>query len=401
VLKVALALEGIRVLDFTWIVAGPAATRVLADHGAEVIKVDRKGELIAARRTGIMGDLNRNKLSIAINMAVPRGVELAHRLVTISDIVVDNFSARVMRQWGMDYPNLIKIKPDIIAMSMSGFGHGGPRANFVSYGPTLQALSGCTLHMADQKGHPAGFGYSYADMAGGYSGALAALAALWHRRRTGRGQFIDLSQFEALVSVLGPALLDFTVNGRAQTPPQWRSQEAPAAPHGVYRCCPEGDDDDRWLVISVRSHSDWRRFVSAINSPQWASDPRFHTLFQRMQNREPLDRHIAQWAAGQDAWEAMRLLQKASVAAAVVSNAEDLCVRDPQLAAREFWPAVSLPEGGQTHLSGIPFRLSATPASIRRWAPEINEDRDYVLGTLLGLGRAEQEALLEAQAVWP
>ncbi|HZY58866.1 MAG TPA: CoA transferase [Candidatus Binataceae bacterium] len=398
----ALPLDGIRVLDFTWVVAGPAATRVLADQGAEVIKVERRVSdfVIGTRRAGLMADLNRNKSSIAINMAVPAGVELAHRLVKLSDIVVDNFSARVMRQWGMDYPSLVKIKPDIICMSMSGFGHSGPRANFVSYGPTLQAQAGFTLHMADEQGRPAGFGYSYADMAGGYSGALAALAALWHRRRTGQGQFIDVSQFEALVSVTGPAMLDLTVNGRAQAPPRWDSQEAPAAPHGAYRCRPDGDDDDRWLVISVRSHSDWRRFVSAMGSPQWASDPGFRTLFQRMQNRAALDRHISEWTAGQDAWEAMRLLQRASVAAAVVSNAEDLCARDPQLKERGFWPAVDLPEGGQTHLSNVPFRLSETPASVRHCAPEVDEDRDFVLEKVLGLSPAEREALLAAQAIY-
>ncbi len=399
----ALALEGIRVLDFTWVVAGPAATRVLADHGAEVIKVERRvpGFMIGTRRAGLMADLNRNKRSIAINMAVPAGVELAHRLVKISDIVVDNFSARVMRQWSMDYQSLIKIKPEIICMSMSGFGYTGPRTNFVSYGPTLQALSGFTLHMADQQGQPAGFGYSYADMAGGYSAALAALIALWHQRRTGHGQFIDVAQFEALVSLVGPSMLDLTVNGREQSPPGWNSQEAPAAPHGVYRCRPEGADDDRWLVISVRSHSDWRRFVSAMGSPQWASDPRFHTLFLRMQNRAALDHHIAQWTAGQDAWEAMRLLQKASVAAAVVSNAEDLCVRDPQLESRGFWPAVDIPEGGQTHLSNVPFKLSETPGSVRHGAPEVNENRDYILDTVLGLDAAERDALLKTEAIWP
>jgi len=397
------ALEGIRVLDFTWVVAGPAATRVLADQGAEVIKVERKvGEFVlGTRRAGLMADLNRNKRSIAINMAMAAGVELARRLVKVSDIVVDNFSARVMRQWGMDYAGLVKIKPDIICMSMSGFGHSGPRANHVSYGPTLQALSGFTMHMADAQGRPAGFGYSYADMAGGYCGALAALIALWHRRRTGEGQFIDLAQFEALISVIGPSILDLTVNGREQYPPQWNSQEAPAAPHGVYRCRPDGQDDDRWVAISVRSHSDWRRFVAAIGSPLWASDPRFHTLFLRMQNREPLDRHIEQWTSAQDAWEAMRILQKAGIAAAVASNAEDLCARDPQLRARGFWPAVDLPDGGRIHLSNVAFRLSDTPGSVRHPAPEIDQDRDWVLTTVLGMDRAEREALLAAGAIYP
>src|SRR5208282_2812893 len=202
-----LPLEGIRVLDFTWVVAGPVATRLLADYGAEVIKLERKPGPPGSRQTGLQGDLHRDKRSIAVNMSHPRGVEIARRLAQQSDLVIDNFSARVMRGWGMDYASLSQIKPDIVCVSMSGLGHTGPRASYVSYGPTLQALSGYTLLMTEASGAPAGFGYSYADMAGGYTGALAALLALWHRRRTGRGQFVDLSQFEAVVSVVGPALL--------------------------------------------------------------------------------------------------------------------------------------------------------------------------------------------------
>jgi len=178
-----LPLKGIRVIDFTWIVAGPLATRILADQGAEVIKVERKvPAMLGPRRIGLQGGLNRNKLSVAINMAEPRGAELARRLLRISDVVVDNFSPRVMREWGMDYQSLNAIKPDIICLSMSGFGHSGARANYVSYGPTLQALAGYTMMMADASGRPAGFGYSYSDMAAGQAGALAILIALWPRK---------------------------------------------------------------------------------------------------------------------------------------------------------------------------------------------------------------------------
>src|SRR3970282_1645130 len=150
------------------------------------------------------------------------------------DVVIDNFSARVMRNWGLDYEGLKRLKPDIIALSMSGFGHTGPQRDYVSYGPTLQALSGYTLLMRHPDGEPAGWGYSYADMAGGYSGALAVLMALWHRRRTGEWQFVDLAQFETAVGLIGPALLDVLVNGRSPVPSGNRSQEGPAAPHGIY-----------------------------------------------------------------------------------------------------------------------------------------------------------------------
>lgn len=399
-----MALEGVRILDFTWVVAGPVATRILADQGAEVIKVER-GDIAAMsvlgpRRTGLQGELHRNKRSGAINMAHPRGVELARRLAAISDLVMDNFSARVMRGWGMDYESLVKVKPDIICISMSGLGHTGPRCNYVSYGPTLQALAGFTRLMTDARGEPAGYGYSYADMAGGYSGALAALAALWHRRRTGRGQFVDLSQFEALVSLVGPALLDIAVNGRTQEPPGWRSQEAPAAPHGVYRCRARGADHDRWIVIAVRAQAEWERFCAALGNPQWTTDPRFRTLYLRMRNREELDAHVARWAAGQDAEAAMATLQGAGIAAGVVLNGADLCAGDPQLIERGFYAEVKLPEGGTTRVPGVPMKLSATPGSIRTASPTVGEDNDYVLGELLGLSRAERAALIADGIVW-
>src|SRR5438445_3941972 len=250
----SLPLTGVRVLDFTWVVAGPVATRILADQGAEVVKIERKFQVaLASRKVGLQCDVHRNKISAAINMGHPDGVALARKLAAKSDIVIDNFSARVMRSWGMDYASLVTVKPDIICISMSGLGHTGPRSSYVSYGPTLQALAGYTQLMADPSGEPAGYGYSYADMCGGYTGALAAMVALWHRKQTGRGQFVDLSQFEAVVSVIGPTLLDISVNRRTQEPPLYNSQEAPAAPHGVYRCAPMGDDDDRWIAIAVHS----------------------------------------------------------------------------------------------------------------------------------------------------
>jgi crotonobetainyl-CoA:carnitine CoA-transferase CaiB-like acyl-CoA transferase len=388
------------VLDFTWVVAGPVATRILADYGAEVIKLERKPGPPGDRQGGLQGDLHRNKLSIAVNMANARGIEVAQRLAAKSDLVIDNFSARVMRGWGMDFQSLSKIKPDIICLSMSGLGHSGPRSSYVSYGPTLQALSGFTQLMVDENGEPAGYGYSYADMAGGYTGALSALIALWHRRRTGRGQFIDLSQFEALVSVIGPGLLDIAVNGRTQSPPVYDSQEMAAAPHGVYKCLPLADDDDRWLAISVHTPVQWDRFVEAIGSPAWADDPQFSTLFMRMRNREQLDACVGSWTITQTAEQAMLLLQQAGIAAGIVSNGADICARDPQLQARQFWGTVRLPDGRQTNVTGVPIKMSATPGSIRTPSPLIGSSNDYVLGELLGYSKSEREQLIAARAVW-
>jgi crotonobetainyl-CoA:carnitine CoA-transferase CaiB-like acyl-CoA transferase len=396
----ALPLKGVRVLDFTWVVAGPVATRILADHGAEVIKLERRPGPLGSRQTGLQGDLHRNKRSIAVNMAHPRGVEIARRLASQSDLVMDNFSARVMRSWGMDYASLCQVKPDIICVSMSGFGHSGPRANYVSYGPTLQALSGYTIMMTEATGEPAGFGYSYADMCGGYSGALAALSALWHRRRTGQGQFVDLSQFEAVVSVIGPTLLDIAVNRREPVPPRYQSQEAPAAPHGVYRCAPRGDDDDRWLAISARTQAEWERFVAVLGSPSWASEPKFRTLYLRMRNSAELDEHVTRWTIEQNAEEAIERLQAVRIAAGVVCNGADLCARNPQLRARKFWGSVTLPDGRMTQVTGTPARSTGNLASIRTPSPLIGSSNDYVLGELLSYSAAERAALIEMGAVW-
>ncbi len=397
-----LPLAGVRVLDFTWIVAGPVATRILADHGAETVKVERKVALPRdGRKRGFQCDLHRNKLSAALNLAHPKGLELARRLAARSDLVIDNFSARVMRGWGMDYESLVKVNPGIICISMSGLGHTGPRSNYVSYGPTLQALGGYTLLMADPSGAPAGYGYSYADMAAGYTGALAALVALWHRRRTGQGQFVDLAQFEALVSVIGPALLDISVNRRELKPPLYNSQEAPAAPHGVYRCRPLGDDDDRWVALAVRTQDEWVRFVGALGSPGWASDVKFRTLYLRMRNGGELDANISGWTRARSAEDVMMTLQRARVAAGVVANGVDLCARDPQLRERGFWPGVQHPDGAPSQVSGVPFKLSGGSGSPRTIAPEAGENNDYVLGDILGLGRAERERLIAEGAVWP
>ncbi len=397
-----LPLEGVRILDFTWVVAGPVATRILADHGAEVVKIERKvPPPLGNRKLGLQCDLHRNKVSLALNMAEPRGVEIARRLAAKSDLVMDNFSARVMRSWGMDYESLVAVKPDIICISMSGLGHTGPRSSYVSYGPTLQALAGYTMLMAEADGTPAGYGYSYADMCGGYTGALAALIALWNRKRTGQGQFVDLSQFEAVTAVVGTSLMDISVNNREQKPFGYVSQEAPAAPHGVYRCRARDGDDDRWVAISVRSQPEWDRFVDAIGKPPWADDPKFRTLYLRMRNREELDALISRWTSERSAEDAMATLQRARVAAGVVANGIDICRRDPQLKERGFWPPVSTPGDKTTHVTGIPFKISTGSGTIRSAGPEVGENNEYILGEILGLSRSERDELVKAGIVWP
>src|SRR5438093_5737088 len=259
-------LDGVRVLDFTWVVAGPVTTRILADLGAQVIKVERRGSLdFGDRRGGLSGALMRGKRSVLLDLNDPRGLDLARRLATVSDVGIDNFSARVMTNLGLDYEALVQLRPDVICVRMPGFGLTGPDRDHVSYGPTLQALTGYTLLMAEPDGPPAGFGYSYSDLAGGNLGAVAVLTALWHRRRTGRGQLVDLSQLEAVASLVGPALLDRAMHGGASAPAGNASQEAPAAPHGVYPCAGE----ERWIAITVFTDAEGERFAGALGGPRW------------------------------------------------------------------------------------------------------------------------------------
>lgn len=391
------ALEGVRILDFTWVVAGPVATRILADQGAEIIKIERCDTLdLGTRRGGFSGNLHRGKQSTVVNMADPRGVTLAKRLAAVSDVVIDNFSARVMRNWGLDYAGLKQLRPDVIAVSMSGFGHTGPHKDYVSYGPTLQALSGYTLQMRHPGGAPAGWGYSYADMTGGYSGALAVLAALWHRRRTGQGQFVDLSQFEAVSSLVGPGLLDLLNRDTASAPVGNRSQEAPAAPHGVYRCRGE----DRWCAIAVFSDEEWHSLCRVMGDPTWAAQPRFAGLAERLQHREDLDRHLETWTRRLAPEDVAARLQAAGVAASLVANGADLD-RDPQLRARGYWARLSTKqEDGRTDvvLDGPPFKLSRTPGYVAAPGPLLGEQTDDVLRRVLGLS-AQQVTDLKADRV--
>jgi crotonobetainyl-CoA:carnitine CoA-transferase CaiB-like acyl-CoA transferase len=388
------ALDGIRILDFTWVVAGPVATRILADQGAEVLKIERRDSLdLGSRRGGFTGNLFRGKQSTVINMSDPRGREIAQQLVKVSDVVIDNFSARVMRNWGMDYESLKQIKPDIIAVSMSGFGHTGPHKDYVSYGPTLQALSGYTLLMRHKDKEPAGWGYSYADMSGGYSGALAVLMALWYRRRTGQGQFVDLSQFETISSVIGPLLLDMLVNKTESASFANRSQETPAAPHGVYRC----RGDDRWCAITIFTEEEWHAFCRVLGNPAWTHDARFATCTSRIQHQESLDRYVEEWTTQHTAEDVMTWLQQARVPAGVVANAEDMD-RDPQLRARGYWASVQTPEGETVVLDGPPIKLSATPGYVAAPGPLLGEHTESVLHKLLGYSLTDI-ATLKAERV--
>ncbi len=376
-------LHNIRILDFTWVLAGPYATRILADFGAEVLKVQPlmpQEEDRFAR--GYYNTWNRNKLGITLNLNKPQGLALAKRLVGISDAVVENFAPRVMANWRLDYEHLKKIKPDIIMLSMSTMGNTGPWRDYVGFGPTVQAFSGITYLTSYQDKPPSGLGYSYADHVAGLMTTLALLGALEYRHRTGEGQYIDVSQVETMSSLLGSAFLDYAISGKPPEPAGNRSSVA--APYGVYRC----RGNDRWCAIGIFSDDEWRGFKQALGNPPWTEDVRFSTLSGRLENTDELDKLVESWTGEHTAEEVMILLQGQGVAAGVVQDASDLA-NDSQLRARGFFIELDHPELGKTISDATPIKLSDTPARYLRAAPVLGQDNDYVYKQLLGMSKEE------------
>jgi len=404
-----LPLSGIRVCDLTWIIAGPTATRVLADFGAEVIRVEH-GQAIDSIRLGrpLIGDtptlnnsgffnyFNRNKRSVSLNVRHPMGMEVLHRLIAVSDIVIENFSSGVMSSWELDYPQLKEIKPDIIYCSISGFGHSGRDKAFTTWGPTAQALSGLTFTSGLPGNKPAGWGYSYMDHTAGYVGASAIMMALHHRNRTGEGQHIDISQVEAGIVLNGPAILDYTVNGRKWRregmPPGNRAWEPAVAPHNSYPCAGE----DRWVAVACMNDAEWQALVMAMEEPHWAEDPKWATNAGRLANQDELDERIGGWTSEFVDYEAMELLQAAGVRAGVCQRASDRFERDPQLKARVWWHRLPHEELGERDFDGVVPKLSRTPGTLRTASPMLGADTHAVLRDLLGMSEdeiAEHEAM--------
>ncbi|MFC1982450.1 CaiB/BaiF CoA transferase family protein [Chloroflexota bacterium] len=387
-------LHNIRILDFTWVLAGPYATRLLADFGAEVIKVQPliSSEAKDKFARGYYNTWNRNKLGITLNLNKPQGMALAKRLVSISDAVAENFAPRVMANWRLDYDSLKLVKPDIIMLSMSTMGQTGPWRDYAGFGPTVQAFSGITCLTSFPGKPPIGLGYSYADHAAGLFASLALLGALEYRRRTGEGQHIDISQVEAMTSLLGDAVLDYTMNGNEAVPVG--NGSSVAAPHNVYRC----RGDDRWCAIAVFTDEEWQGFKQALGNPSWAEAERFATSSSRLENNQEIDSLVAEWTAQHTAEEAMSLLQGQGVAAGVVQSAEDL-TKNPQLKARDFFVELEHPELGETVSDAAPIKLSNNPARYIQTAPTPGQDNDYIYQQLLGMSKEEMIELRENGAI--
>jgi len=419
-------LHGIRILDFTWFLASAGGTRFLSAFGAESIKVELKSHpdtrlaamapvggreardkatapLQGVTDTNMGGQFNNKnpgKRGISLNVRHPKGLEIAKRLVAMSDIVAEGFSPGVLDSWGLGYDVLKTIRPDIIYVQQSGMGGQGTYGRFRTVGPIANAFAGLSeMSGLPEPAMPAGWGYSYLDWMGAYSFSLAMLSALFHRERTGEGQWIDASQTEVGLFICGTAVLDWSANDRIWTRYGNRSPYKPAAPHGVYPCA----GDDRWITIACFNDAEWQALCKVTEHADWAKDPRFVDLAARLKHQPALDALLADWTKTRDAYQLMLALQGAGVPAGVCQTAGDRCDSDPQLKALEWLTEVTGTKIGRWPVAEVPVKMSESPAyiggRIDRGAPCYGEDNHYVYSELLGMSD-EEIAALAAEGVF-
>lgn len=407
------ALSHVRICDLSGQLAGAGATRILAAFGAQVIRVEdpvTKGTWDIVRQIPpTVGDehtpddgagfINHNveKLGITLNLRTDRGRELLAEIVTTSHAVTENFAAGVMERLGFGYERLRELRPDIVYVSNCGFGQTGPYRSFKSWGPIAQAVGGIT-HTSGLPGRePAGWGYSYMDHNGAYMMCVALLAALYHQRRTGEGQWVDVACIESAMAMTGPAMLDATVNGRMQREPgaidSNRSTSPAMAPHGIYPC----RGDDRWVAIACRNDDDWRALADVIDEP-WVRDEGYATTLGRLIAQDQLDAAIAAWTVDRDRDAIVADVRAAGAPVAPVTRPPERIDHDQETQAWGLWPTATHAKHGAVRVDGLPVHLSSTDWRIERAGPVLGQDNQCVFSEMFGLD-ADEIAKLEADGV--
>jgi benzylsuccinate CoA-transferase BbsF subunit len=397
-----LPLQGYRVINFGWVFAGPYLSSMLGDLGAEVIKVETRSRVDSMRLSPDNLDRDpdrdpwfhsgvRNQLSITIDMAKPQAIPVLKNLIGLSDVVVENFSPRVMKAHGLDYESLVEVKPSIVMISLPAAGQYGPLRDAQTYGPSLTGLAGVDNMVGYYGERVLGLQQAYADINSSLHGAFSVLAALYYRKRTGKGQHIDMAQMEAVISIAGEAVLDYTMNGRVLG--TLGNRHPTMCPHNNYRC----KGEDKWVSIAVKTEEEWKAFCRAIGGPPWTEDEKFVDRFARLRNQEELDKLISAWTINYDYYEISEILQNVGVAAAPCLDTEGRFF-DPHLQARQTYMEVEHPATGVDWVANSAWRLSENPTEIHHRSPLFGEHNSYVFKDLLGMTDSEI-AQLEADKV--
>lgn len=388
-------LQGVRVVELTKVWAGPCVGKLLAYLGAEVIRVESEGSLDVTRTYGVADinnapgfqSVNPQKLSVQINMKTEEGIGLLLDLLGKSDIVVENLRPGAVKRLGLGYDRVKAVKPDIVYVSMGMYGSEGPLSYQTGYAPCFAALGGLSSLVGYEGGAPVGMNIRYADSTFGAAAVYGALVALLHRRRTGVGQFVDVSAVECMSSMIGDSLMDFALNGTIAACDGNRHAEM--APHGAYPC-----RNGEWISIAVASDEQWSALAGAMAQPELAEHPGYGSHAARKAHEEELDSLVSAWTATYDAAELARELQGRGVAAARSQSSLDL-ISDPHLWGRGFYQEVSDPAGQSKTTTGPSWKMSRA-ATVTSAAPRLGEHNAYVLGEILGLSEHEQRELSDA-----
>jgi len=399
--------EGVKIADFTWLGVGPIATKFMADMGATVIHIESytrpditrvsapyKDWQPGINRSAFFAVYNDSKYGITLNLRMPQAQEVAKRIIyNWADVVADAHLPGIMEKFGLEYETLRKEKPDLIHVATSLQGKTGPYSTMPGHGMVGVSLGGFTQITGWPDREPTVPFGALTDFLTFPHMVTALIAALIHRRKTGEGQYIELSQLECSVQFLAPPIMDYMINGRILGRTGNRSTYA--APHGVYRCQGEGE---RWCAIAISTEEEWRNFCSVIGDPEWTRDPRFATFIGRKGNEDELDAFVEGWTVNYPPEEVMRQMQSARVPAGVVESGEDL-VADPQLNHRGTHVILKHPEIGPHIYEAPPYRFSKTPHELTMPAPCLGQHNEYVLKDILGMSDDEVAELLISGAL--